>query len=65
MRLVEVPSPDGFGYVRVHDGYHFCKRCGWIGKDLRKTGCVTNADTWYLCPNCGADTSEIDLAPAN
>ena len=61
MRLVEVPHPNGFGFVRVHDGYHFCRACGWIGKELRKCGCVTYADDWSECPGCGSQ--DIDLAP--
>jgi hypothetical protein len=51
--------------VNVHDGCHFCKKCGWIGKELKKNGCVTHADTWYECPNCGEDASKVDLVPAN
>lgn len=50
--------------VRVHDGYHFCKGCGWIGKELRKVGSVTYGDTWYECPTCGADATKIDFASA-
>ena len=33
-----------------------CK-CGWTGDKLEKTGCVTYADTWYVCPNCKKDAS--------
>lgn len=60
MRLIEVPAPDGFGYIRVKDDEHFCRKCGWTGTELRKNGCVTYADEWYECPECGSEN--IDRA---
>ena len=35
-----------------------CRSCGWKGNQLRKTGCLTYADTWYVCPSCNQDASE-------
>ena len=32
---------------------------GWVGKELRKCGCVTYADEWSECPGCGSQ--KIDL----
>ncbi len=34
-----------------------CK-CGWEGCELRQTGSVTHADTWWVCPKCGKDAAE-------
>lgn len=35
-----------------------CRSCGWEGNQLRKTGCLTYADTWYVCPSCNQGASE-------
>ena len=36
----------------------FSCKCGWAGNKLDKSGCVTHADTWYICPRCGEDASK-------
>jgi hypothetical protein len=51
--------------VNVHDGYHFCKTCGWIGKELRENGSISYGETWYECPKCGEESANMDLAKAN
>ncbi len=37
----------------------FSCSCGWEGSKFKKTGCVTYADEWYVCPECGLDASKI------
>ena len=36
-----------------------CPSCGWAGSDLKKKGCVTDADEWYVCLECGLDGSKM------
>jgi hypothetical protein len=38
---------------------YFCKECGWMGDKLEKSGCVTYADEWYVCPKCKRDASIV------
>ena len=64
MRFIEVPTPDGFGTVKLSDDeckVKTCLQCGWIGKDLEKNVDWSHADTWYGRPRCGAESKDIDI----
>ena len=39
-----------------------CHSCGWAGSELKKEGCLTDADEWYVCPGCGLDGSKMRRA---
>ncbi len=39
-----------------------CPSCGWDGSELKKEGCLTDADEWYVCPGCGLDGSKMRRA---
>ena len=46
--------------IKMLDVRYSCKACGWVGKELKKVFCLTNADEWWECPECGASGAAID-----
>lgn len=43
----------------IEPAVYVCSNCGWRGDRLQESGCVTYADTWYVCPQCRQDACDV------